>query len=1247
MRTFPIICFLLTPDSKARAGNPFQYATVVEESKRFGLALDSRDRKDRAQRGTPHGQILRYLATAEIESEGRIRWGILSNGSVWRLYDYRARPRASGYFEADLAELLKPGKEDDLRVFHLLFRRESFTLRDGATTTFLEEALAEGRRYEEQVAQDLSGVVFERVFPNLVNALVQKSEESLVASRDAALIFLYRLLFVLYAEDRGLLPVNDERYDDYGLRKPVRDDIASRMAADDTYSAIATNYYDHLTTLFKLIDKGDESIGLPPYNGGLFAVEAAPLLETVRLADEEIAPIIYDLSHAEDSQGVRRFVNYRDMSVQQLGSIYERLLEREPVRDDEGKISIRPNPYARKDSGSFYTSQELVDLIVERTLKPLAEERLQAFVDKAAALKSDRRSKQERREELEQLDPAEAVLDLKVLDPAMGSGHFLVTAVDFLSDYIAELIERVPSVPEWLDGEYASPLVGRVAAIREDIRKRADESNWVLDEAQLTDQAIIRRMVLKRCIYGVDKNRLTVELAKVSLWLHSFTVGAPLSFLDHHLRCGDSLVGLRVRDATDELHRLGGMFASSAIAGAETATDGMQRIEEMSDADVAEVQESAELFDGVEETTADLRGLLDFLCGWRWLTAGMKKKERDEFEGPLVTTLGQHTANAYELLARGPAENVSDFAKLWHEATSIANREGFLHWEVAFPGVWHRWQESRPQGGFDAVIGNPPWDQIEQPEVEWFATRDEEIAHATTGARRKALIKKKKETGDKLVLEYETVRNQATAMREFIRSSDEYPLLSGGRINLYSLFVERAMSLIKPDGFIGLLTPSGIYADKSAARFFKSVSTDGRVSGLFDFENKRTFFKDIHASFKFCALIFGGEERRFDQAECAFFLHDTKTVHDEDRCFPLTPDNFARVNPNTGTAPVFRTRRDADITRGIYERHPVLVDHSGEEECKAWPVRFRQGLFNMTSDSHLFRTAAQLDAEGFYPVEGNRWKRGGELYLPLYEGKMVQAFDHRAASVIVKPENLFRPGQPKRTSYEEYRDPAFTPSPRYWINQRENSATQSFEWMLCFKDITASTNVRTMIASIVPQVGCGHKLPLLLPYEGELNSLDAACVLANLNSFAFDYVTRQKVQATNVTWYIVEQLPVIIPADYDRSFGATTARDLVRDHVLRLTYTAHDMAPFARDLGYDGEPFIWDEEERRHLRARLDALYFHLYGLSRDDAEYVLDTFPIVRREDEAACGTYRTRDMTLAYMNALAAGDTETRVAV
>ena len=718
----------------------------------------------------------------------------------------------------------------------------------GAQTTFLEAALAEGRRYEERVAQDLSGVVFERVFPRLVQAIADATGKSLAKIREAALIFLYRLLFVLYAEDRGLLPVNDERYDDYGLRKRVRDDIARRMADKDTFSDRATSYYDHLMTLFRLIDKGDTSIGLPPYNGGLFASETATLLEEVRLPDATIANIIYDLSHIKGTQEDRRFVNYRDMSVQQLGSIYERLLEHEPVRDGD-KIIIRPNPYARKDSGSFFTPQELVDLIVERTLKPLAEERLKAFEDKAVQLKSDRRPKAQRKDELLKLDPAEAVLNLKVLDPAMGSGHFLVTAVDFLSDYVAELIEYVPAVVEWLDADYVSPLVKRVSAIRKEILQRAKEADWVMDESQLTDQAIIRRMVLKRCIYGVDKNPLTVELAKVSLWLHSFTVGAPLSFLDHHLRYGDSLVGLRVKDATDELNRLGGLFASSAIAGAEAATEGMQRIEEMSDADVAEVRESAALFHGVEKTTAELRRLLDFLCGFRWRIAGMKQKERPKFEDPLVTTLG-HTVDAYKLLARGP-EHVGDvppdsgdaawskFAELWHEARFIADREGFLHWEVAFPGVWHHWQSTCPEGGFDAVIGNPPWDRIKLQEVEWFATRDPELALAPTAAARGKGIQRLRDQGASLAAEFDDAKNRADRLGEAIRASGDYPLLSGGDINLYSLFVERAMRLIKPDGFVGLLIPSGIYADKTAARFFQSVSTSGRVGGLFDFENQK------------------------------------------------------------------------------------------------------------------------------------------------------------------------------------------------------------------------------------------------------------------------------------------------------------------------------------------------------------------------------------------------------------------------
>ena len=877
-------------------------ALLIEESKRFALSLDSRDPNDNAKPGSPHAQVLRYLATADTVSDGRIRWGILTNGGVWRLYDHRARPRAMAYFESNLAEILDTGDEDGLRTFYLLFRRDSFIPQQGDTTSFLNNALAEGRRYEERVAQDLSEAVFKKVFPNLVQALADASDRELPEVREAALTFLYRLLFLLYAEDRGLLPVNDSRYDDYSLRKGVRDSVARRMEQGDTFSHVATSYYDHLTTLFRLIDKGDASIGLPPYNGGLFATESAPLLEEVRLPDSTVAPIVYELSHTENPHG-RRFVNYRDMSVQQLGSIYERLLEREPVRDGAGNIDIRPNPYARKDSGSFYTPQELVDLIVDRTLKPLAEERLRAFEDKSNELKSDRRSKAERMTELRKLDPAEAILDLKVLDPAMGSGHFLVSAVDFLSDYIGETIEYVPAVPEWLDGEYESPLVARIAAIRREILQRAGESGWAMDDSQLTDQAIIRRMVLKRCIYGVDKNPLTVELAKVSLWLHSFTVGAPLSFLDHHLRCGDSLVGLRVSDANKDLARLGGMYSGSAIAAAESAAVTMHQIEQMSDADISEVQESASLFREIEATTSELRGALDILCGVRWLAAGMKKKQRDSFEEPVAAALALQEERAYQLISKGPDSVDSGdaikqrtfwpaFEETWNNAKSIRDDEGFLHWEAAFPGVWRHWQNVAVEGGFDAVIGNPPWDRIKFQEVEWFAIRDLEVALATTAAERRAGIRRLRNQESPLVSEFDAAKRQTEGLSAMLRASGHYPLLFSGDVNLYSLFVERAMSLVKPDGFVGLLTPSGIYADRAAANFFKSVSTAGRVASLFDFENRRlgtalpAFFPDVDDRFKFCALIFGGEERSFAETECAFFLHDTETINDTDRCFP-------------------------------------------------------------------------------------------------------------------------------------------------------------------------------------------------------------------------------------------------------------------------------------------------------------------------------------------------------------------------
>ena len=551
------------------------------------------------------------------------------------------------------------------------------------------------------------------------------------------------------------------------------------------------------------------------------------------------------------------------------------------------------------------------------------------------------------------------------------------------------------------------------------------------------------------------------------------------------------------------------------------------------------------------------------------------------------------------------------------------------------------WQDETPTGGFDAVIANPPWDRIKFQEKEWLEQRGFNLKALQTAAERRAALDNLRKIGSSLPTDLEQTKTRAVRHSGWIRKSEAYRLLASGDINLYALFVERAESLIKPDGMVGLLTPAGIYADFNAARFFRKLSGNGRIRGLYDFENRKPFFKDVATRFKFCVFAFGGPKRRFHEARCAFFMQDVAETQDKDRTFIFEPSNFALVNPNTRTAPIFRTQRDADITIDIYLQQPVLVDRSSDQEKNAWPVAFGT-MFHMSNDSSKFRTAAQLDADGYYPIKGSIWKNGDDLCLPLVEGKMIQAYDHRAASVITNPDNLFRPGQPQDATLEQHRDPAWSPTPRYWVHASECGWESDYKWVLGFKEITAATNRRTFIAAIMPAVAFGNKVPLL---RGNAKIRHEYLLCANLNSFVFDFVTRQKVHNQTLNLYIVEQLPVVPPSGYDFPIGNTTARELVRDHVLRLTYTAHDIQAFALDIGYAGEPFTWDDDERTHLRARLDALYFILYGISRDDADYILNTFPTVRRDDENLHGRFLTRDLILAYMNCLQAGDTETIV--
>ena len=927
--------------------------------------------------------------------------------------------------------------------------------------------------------------------------------------REAVLVLLYRLLFILYAEDRDLLPVRDKRYDDYALRN-VRGDIGQRKDREDVFSARATRYWSALDDLCQAIAHGDASIGLPAYNGGLFDQASTPLLGQIRLDDAVMATVIDALSFEQTPDG-RRYINYRDLGVQQLGSIYERLIEHDLVRERD-EITIRLNRLARKGSGSYYTSDDLVALIIKETIEPLVRSRIDAFLARHAELATSPLSEDRRIGRLKPLDPAEKLLDLKVCDPAVGSGHFLVNLVDYLADRVITTMAEAEAA---VDG-YLSPLIGRIDNIRTTIMAKAEASGWTIDEDQLDDRHIVRRMVLKRCVYGIDKNPMAVELAKVALWLHTFTVGAPLSFLDHHLRCGDSLFGSWVRTGIETATEQGGsLFLAEPIARATRAAAPMQILEGLTDAEIAEAYRSAEVFTEIEAMTTPLNTFLSLVQAFEWLNI----RDRDD-QKALFNYFSGTFGDPIEI-ACGKIEVVQEikdgerFAELLGQARRLITEEQFLNWQVAFPGVWSAWERAGLHGGFDAVIGNPPWDRMKLQQVEWFAARRRAIAMATRAADRKRMIDDLETAGDPLAREFADASARAQAAARMARASGEYPLLSGGDVNLYSLFVERAMTLVKPDGMVGLLTPSGIASDKTASAFFKGVATQGRLRALYDFENRRTrygaqpFFPDVDSRFKFCAFVASPTPTKELPATCAFFVQDVSELDDPERCFPLTAEDFARVNPNTGTAPIFRTRRDAALTTAIYNRLPVLVDRSSGEAVKAWPVKYTR-MFDMTNDSGLFRTRAELEErEGAWPVGGNRFGSPSGDWVPLYEGKMVQAFDHRAANIVVNLENQHRPAQPVPATPEQHRDTNWRPDPQFWVPASECGWTAGVEWVLGFKEITAPTNVRTLIAALFPTIGFGNKVPILKP---ETTDRSEWLLVANLNATILDFVTRQKVQ---------------------------------------------------------------------------------------------------------------------------------------
>jgi hypothetical protein len=556
-----------------------------------------------------------------------------------------------------------------------------------------------------------------------------------------------------------------------------------------------------------------------------------------------------------------------------------------------------------------------------------------------------------------------------------------------------------------------------------------------------------------------------------------------------------------------------------------------------------------------------------------------------------------------------------------------------LDWSKTFPDVFNR-----PNPGFDCIIGNPPWERIKLQEREFFNISAPRIASATNAAKRRELIDKLKTKDPDLYQKYLDARKKADSSLAYIRNCGRYPLTGKGDINCYQVFAELAYTIVSPTGRVGLLVPTGIATEHTTKDFFGRLVCTNSIVALYDFENTKPIFPDVHRSYKFCILLFGCSKNKSKSPDFVFFAHTMDDLRDKKRHITLSANDFKLLNPNTRTCPIFRTKRDANITKYIYKRVPVLINKTRKQGGNPWGIKFFT-MFHQTNDAELFYTAEQLKSEGFKCI-GSIWKKGKMVFLPLYEAKMFRSYDHRFGSVYIKDENWLNQGQTVETSLVEHQNPEFAILPRWWapeVKIREELAECPYPVLLAFRNVTRATDTRTVISTFIPSVGVINSAPVMF-FMSQLTPRIQSCFLANLNTFVLDYIAKRKIPNVNLNFFVIEQLPILCPDTFTKSCPwevKATLEKWISDRVLKLTCTSNDMIPLAEAAGFEPRVHKWDHAERLDLQAQLDAAFFLLYGIKRLDVEYILSTFSGVRKENKTLLDDSSTSERILGFYDA------------
>ena len=1240
----------------------------------WGRSLDGKDdQRDKDSPDENPGAVV-----VSLLEKGEAPWALVTNGKLWRLYGQQAHSKATSYYEIDLDEVLAhvgPQLVDPataFRYFWILFRRQAFETaeveREGKTVPLclLDRLLLESEDYAKELGDRLKERVFEDIFPHLAKGFMaylrQLGDEArgpIVATscqlvsppeddsrrahkQDAGtgdsqpaldtifqgtLTLLYRLLFLLYAEARDLLPVREVRgYYDASLTKmkqemaraagPIADEVEANLKKH--YRQDSCELYDRLARLFATVDRGEAALNVPIYNGGLFLTdpddqdttaeaENARFLNQCKVPDRFLARAIDLLARDIDSKREDLvFIDYKSLGVRQLGSIYEGLLEFRlriaeekmavvkgkkteevvPHREakakklriltagrgksatertiPKGEVYLENDKRERKATGSYYTPDHIVKYIVEHAVGPVIREKFEslrpklreaqqkrdAFFKRQKALRQQGlKAEPESKADLIGQELVDELFKIKVLDPAMGSGHFLVEAVDFMTDKAIDFLNAFPH----------NPVFAHLQRMRETILKEMDDQGISIDAGRLIDVSLLKRHVLKRCIYGVDLNFMAVELAKVSLWLDCFTLGAPLSFLDHHLRCGNSLIGVTVKEVKEAIEgeRSGKEFQwdlfGSHFAGLLLATDLMRKVGDLSDVTSAQVQESRKEYLKASDSLAPFKRILDVYTS-QWFGNGGERKKRGKRpkpgESPALRflRLGQtgdflRARTAEEAQAAMGALSDADRA-VAETARAAAREKRFFHWELEFPEVFYGPKPGTTQAierlegaGFDAVIGNPPYDVLASEELGYDVSQD--------------------------LAFYESLSVYEPAIR--------------GKKNLYKLFICRGIASMGAGGAFSFIVPMALLGDDQAAGVRRMLLEGTGLESIEAFPQKDDPRRRVFPEAKLSICVFV-TRASYSNGQITLQTHPGHLVDQATLGLKARPTDILALDQSNVTIPSC-TPQDWEIATRILDNANVrrLGDY-----CRAF-----QGEVNETTDGKKGFVSAD-------PHDGPQILRGSTICLYVVrEPSQGEAIYLRKRKYLAgKPDSV------KAHHHEQSR-----------VGWQESSPQNNF---------------RRIIAALISKGEfCNHKINYFPRGDCRI-PLDL--VLAVLNSRISDWFFRLGSTNAAVSHYQIHNLPApsFGTGEEGGHYEELLAKGMWEELARKLCAACDEpgvMPERVADALGAMSRRIQEIEAKRVLKSRsersrlapesqpiqdaIDAVLFRCYGLSEDDARYI------------------------------------------